>query len=61
MSESLNTFIQWFNTLSAVQKTEILECTSNYIQQINRNNDGFFAGPLPIQGSNPCPTCGKPR
>jgi hypothetical protein len=62
MSESLNVFITWFNQLSADQQTEIYKCLySHYSQQNTRNYDGIFAGPVPSQGSNPCPTCGKPR
>jgi hypothetical protein len=62
MSKFLNDFITWFNNLSPDQKSEIVSCIySNYGQQNTANFDGFFAGQLPSQGSNPCPTCGKPR
>lgn len=62
MSESLNIFIMWFNKLTPDQQAEIVRCIySNYDRQNIANFDGFFAGPLPSQGSNPCPTCGKQR
>ena len=62
MSKSLNSFITWFNSLSANQQAEIVSCIySNYRQQNIANFDGIFAGRLPSQVSNTCPTCGKPR
>jgi hypothetical protein len=60
MSESLNEFITWFNKLSPNQRAEIVRYIYSPYGQQNTANFGFFAGRLPIQGSNSCPTCGKP-
>jgi hypothetical protein len=60
MSESLNNFIPWFDSLSANQQAEIVNYIYSHYGQQNKANFGFFAGRLPIQGSNTCPTCGKP-
>jgi hypothetical protein len=61
MSESLYVFITFFDKLSPDQQAEIFKCLAYYYSQQNtRNYDGIFAGPLPSQGLNPCPRCGKP-
>jgi hypothetical protein len=69
MSDTLNNFTQWFATLSRDEQLEII----GYIQRLNIQRFGIFAGPAPEQnrgyyaGPAPsgqysrCPTCGKPN
>ena len=76
MNQFIDSFIEWFNTLTPAHKLEI----ENYIfnrharlknnKTVNTNSAhlklgekrGFNAGPAPSQHSdaNNCPTCGKP-
>jgi hypothetical protein len=68
MSDTLNTFVRWFDNLSRDEKLQIIR----YINQKEleagifagpapEQNQGYYAGPAPSGQYSRCPTCGKPN